>query len=513
MKYGLIYLFFICQFSFGQNWEQLNKIVQSDRSFVSYNHSGGQIPSGGHQYGISLSMDVDYAIVGAWWEGEGTLDPNEYEKYSGAAYILKRMPNGNWKEVQKLVASDGIELAFFGFSVSISGDYAIIGAPGRGGGAGNNRAYGAAYIFERNLTTDKWEEKQILHGSDQVPLVGSSTSFSRNVEISGNYAIVENYFFKRENDGVWREQSKLLKSGPKSIYGDLLIVGEHLETNDGIVNGGVAYVMELKDDVWVEKQKLVASDSKAGDRFGKSVSIFKDYIVVGAPFQNYNNLGTVAYDNSGAVYVFKKNLNGFWIEVQKIIASDRHHSDQFGDSVSIFEDKIVVGSRLDDYNENNSIGSAYVFENYNGVFQEKNKLIALDGHAEDRFGYAVDINDKYVIASAPFQDYDEFGSDFIKDNGAVYIFSADRTLKNENLSQIQFSVYPNPGNNKINVRIPTNINEGKIYITNIFGVKIIDKKIDSNEMIINISNLSIGTYFINILSKDGRSEFLKFFKN
>ena len=105
-----------------------------------------------------------------------------------------------------------------------------------------------------------------------------------------------------------------------------------------------------------EVAKLTASDAAANDRFGDSVSISDDIIVVGARFDDD------AGSSSGSVYVFGKDVGGDdnWGQITKLTASDAAAVDRFGDSVSISDDIIVVGAPNDD-DAGSSSGSAYVF--------------------------------------------------------------------------------------------------------------------------------------------------------
>src|SRR5436190_3966031 len=86
------------------------------------------------------------------------------------------------------------------------------------------------------------------------------------------------------------------------------------------------YVFEKINDNWTQKQKLFASDRTSGIDFGHSVAISRNYIIVGAPGDE---------NNAGAVYVFLRNASGNWIQEKKLVANDRSAGDLFGTSVSI----------------------------------------------------------------------------------------------------------------------------------------------------------------------------------
>ena len=186
-------------------------------------------------FGDSVSISGNYAIVGAYGDDYAGL-------FSGSAYIFKQ-DEGIWTQQARLVASDaGWDLYFhFGESVAISGDYAAVGTPNR------NRAQGAVYVFRRDGVN--WVQKQILIPWDT------------------NYF---HYF-----------------GSSVSISSDYLIVGTEI---------GKAFIFKRDGSYWNEQAKLKASDGAAVDKFGKSVFINGDHAIVGA---------------DGAAYVFKRDSQGY----------------------------------------------------------------------------------------------------------------------------------------------------------------------------------------------------------
>jgi hypothetical protein len=197
------------------------------------------------QFGYSVSISGDYAIIGAW----GGLGP-------GSAYIFKR-EGEVWSEEVKLVASDGAANDFFGVSVSISGDYALVGAYGDDD---NGLSSGSAYIFKRDGTT--WSQQAKLTASDGA----DNDWFGESVSISGDYALVGAYW-----DDDWGSDS------------------------------GSAYVFKQEGEAWSEEDKWTASDGLVeGDYFGGSVCVSGYYAIVGAYHNDYNG------SNSGSAYMFDR---------------------------------------------------------------------------------------------------------------------------------------------------------------------------------------------------------------
>ena len=324
----------------------------------------------------------------------------------------------------KVVQSDGVEGGIFGSGVSISGDYAVVGA---GGDSDNGTQSGSAFIFEREDAT--WIEVAKLGASDGV----LGDIFGRDVDINGGYVIVgaigdddngtnsgSAYIFERQGAN-WVEVAKLVASDGAeldefgrnvSIDDDYAIIGVPLH-DDGGDNSGAAYIFERQGVAWVEVAKLAARDRNSGDNFGGSVSISKDHAVVGAPFNDDDG------EESGSVYIFERQGSS-WVEVAKLLASDAAENDRFGISVSIDDGYVVVGADFDDAGSENS-GSAYIFERQGSSWAEMAKLIPTDGAENDLFGRSVSISGDSVIVGAIGDDDNGASS------GAAYVFERKNT--------------------------------------------------------------------------------------
>jgi len=164
-------------------------------------------------------------------------------------------------------------------------------------------------------------------------------------------------------------------------------------------NIGRASVYYYNGTNWILQAHLFASDSTTTMNFGTSVSISGDYVVVGAPKSKTNNIP------QGAVYLYQKPTNGWGnaTETAKLVASDGATDDHFGFSISISGNDLVIGAnRADDLG--NRSGSAYVFTKpltgwINGT--ETAKLLPSDGTTEDTFGSKVDIDGASIVIGSP----------------------------------------------------------------------------------------------------------------
>jgi hypothetical protein len=362
-------------------------------------------------FGYSVSISGDSAIVGALYDDDNGTD-------SGSAYIFKW--NGtSWIQQAKLLASDGEAGDRFGRSVSISGDLAIAGAYGDDD---NGYWSGSAYIFKWNGTS--WIQQAKLLASDGAAYdeFGISVSISGDLAVVGAYRDDDNgstsgsaYIFKWDGTN-WSQRAKLLASDGAaydefgisvSISGNLAIVGAYGDDANG-TDSGSAYIFKWDGTSWSQQAKLLASDGAADDFFGWSVSISGDLTIVGAFYDDAN--GT----DSGSAYIFKWNGTN-WVEQQKLLASDGAAGDLFGISVSISGDLAIVGAHNDNDNGSNS-GSAYIFKWDGTNWVEQAKLLASDGADDDEFGISVSISGDLVIVGAHGND------DNGTDSGSAYIF-------------------------------------------------------------------------------------------
>jgi hypothetical protein len=360
------------------------------RNGTVWNEQSKLLPSDGEArevFGGSVSIDGDYAIISASHD-----DDNGY--CSGSAYIFK-CDGTVWAEQSKLLPSDGKKDHKFGSSVAIDGDYVIIGAVGDDY---NGEYSGSAYIFKRDGTV--WTEQSKLLPSDGE----DNDCFGVSVSIDGDYAIIGSgsddngyrsgsaYIFKCDGT-VWTEQSKLLPSDGESgelfgmyvsIDGDYALIGAWADDDNGDRSGS-AYIFKRDGNIWSQQVKLLPSDGKFCGYFGFSVSIDGDYAIIGAYGDKDNG------KNAGSVYVYKRD-GLTWSRHVKLLAPDGIKGDCFGWSVAINSDYVIIGAVEADGNEPNS-GSAYVYKNIS-EFQSPN-IPSINGPTSGK----VLIKHKFIIST------------------------------------------------------------------------------------------------------------------
>jgi hypothetical protein len=213
-----------------------------------------------------VAVSGDYAIVGTYGEDGGDGDPLTN---AGAAYVFRRTGDNTWDTGTKLMAPDAEEGDQFGGSVAVSGDYAIVGARCENGGGGDPWGnFGAAYVFRRT-GVNSWDTGVKLVAPDAQ----GSDYFGNSVAVSGDYAIVGAhqedgddvgplgsagavYMFRRTGDNTWDTGIKLV--APDAQEGDLFgtsvaVSSEHVIAGalyedggegDPVNAAGAAYIYE-----------------------------------------------------------------------------------------------------------------------------------------------------------------------------------------------------------------------------------------------------------------------------
>ncbi|MBL8692560.1 MAG: FG-GAP repeat protein [Planctomycetes bacterium] len=288
----------------------------------------------------------------------------------------------------------------FGYSVAISGDTVVIGTPGEDSNAtGVNGSQfdnssidsGAAYVFVRNGLS--WSQQAYVKPSNSGPL----DNFGSSVAISGNTIVVGSPGEDSSSTGV-----------------------NNFQGVDSAGDSGAAYVFERIGTTWSQQAYLKASNTDADDRFGYTVGISGDTIVVGAGGEdsiatgvNGNSADDGALD-SGAAYVFVR-AGTSWSQQAYLKASNTGAGDNFGTSVAVSGNTIVIGASGESSgsvgvnanqsdNSSPSSGAAYVFARVSGMWSQQAYLKPSNTGTDDRFGGCVSISGDTVVVGAINED-------------------------------------------------------------------------------------------------------------
>ena len=366
----------------------------------------------GDSLGSSVAIDGDILVVGATGDDEGGNN-------AGSAYIFNRI-NDNWSLQAMLTASDAAADDAFGSAVSVSGETVVIGSPGDDDGGS---ASGSAYVFVRNGTD--WFEEAKLTAFDGT----SDNSFGSSLAISGDSVVIgsigddENgadsgavYIFTRAGI-IWSQQAKLTAADAVagaifglsvSIDDDYVIVGAPQDNENGN-NSGSAYIFTRTGSVWNQQAKLTPDDAATGDQFGFSVAIWYNTVAIGAPGNDDGG------DESGSAYIFSRFISN-WSQETKLTAYDAAANDQYGYSLALDDDFLVIGAVGEDYRASNT-GAAYLYTGFLSSWSLETKLTALGAQIDDQFGWSTAISGETLIVGAPFQDAGA------SESGSAYVYS------------------------------------------------------------------------------------------
>lgn len=430
-------------------------------------------------FGSSIDIDEDTVIVGATGESNSqtsivngaTITDDNSSSGSGAAYIFI-CSEGEWSHQAYLKAPNAGSDDSFGESVAVSGDTVVVGANMEDN---SNRDLvngstitddnglidsGAAYVYVRSGTD--WSQQAYFKPNTTE---GAGDNFGYAVDINSDtivvgaplddnaHSSVQSPYYSFLNGGsdrgsahvftrsgtTWSWESYLQASNSgdldqfgtsAAISGDTIVIGAPYEdnnqttiTNDSSItdnddaeSAGAVYVFVRSGTTWSLQSYLKAPNAEAGDRFGTSVAISDDTIVVGAINEDSSQTtitdGSSIADNNdaenaGAAYVFVRSGTE-WSLQSYLKASNAEANDGFGKSVKISDDTIVVGADSEDSNDagdsaNNdasNAGAAYVFTRSDTSWSQEAYLKASNAGESDNLGYSVSVSGDTVIAGA-----------------------------------------------------------------------------------------------------------------
>jgi hypothetical protein len=347
----------------------------------------------------------------------------------------------NWSAQAYVKAANANAGDQFGRAVAIDGDTLVVGATGEDSAQttvsnGNTASpdnsaasAGAVYVYVRS--GGNWNQQAFI----KAPNAQTTDQFGVSVALSGDTLVVG---ASNEDSG----QTVITNGGTASA-------------DNSAANSGAAYVFvrNAANGTWTQQAYLKAPNAETNDSFAASVAISKDTIVVGAIGEDSNqtvitNGGTAGADNSaaraGAVYVFVRSANT-WSQQAYLKASNADQSDEFGTSVAISTDTIVVGAPTESSSQTTitngstasadntaqAAGAAYVFVRRGNTWAQQAYLKAANAQEDDVFGFAVAISGDTLVVGSFGEDSSQTtitnGSNASADNsagnsGAAYVF-------------------------------------------------------------------------------------------
>lgn len=374
------------------------------------------------QFGYSVAISGDTLVAGSIQDFIGAnVD-------QGSATVFTRS-NNVWIERAALVASDGAARDAFGFAVAIDGNTIAAGAFKADIGA--NEEQGAVYIFVRD-GNGGWTQQAKLAASDG----DDGDAFGYSVALDGDTLVIgavgrdhnvfaaygAAYVFTRSGT-TWTQQARLLHTDgwtsdnfgqDVAIDGNTLVVSTGAADVNSVQNQGAAWVYVRNGSTWMLQDKITASDAAMFDEFGRSVDIDGNRILIGS----LARIGANEYQ--GAAYVFERT-GSIWNETAKLVAADGAFNDRFGFSVALEGEVAVIGSFGDDASGEGQ-GSVRIFAKTGGAWQPRATRFAHDAETFAGLGYCVAVSGNDVAAGAHSDDVGD-----ALDQGSVYVFNADAT--------------------------------------------------------------------------------------
>ncbi len=472
---------------YGDGWYQNSGTVymyknDENANFIEIDKLKGSNSNEWQFFGNSVSVSGNYVAVGAYLEGyvqKTAYDENgtwlNTAKFGGAGrtYIFKNDGNDTYEEVAKLqpINGDITAYGFFGSSVSMDGNYTLIGSEfGDGNVLGDS--VGSAFIFKNTFLPngkDKFVQIAKLIANDSQ----RHSQFGCSVSMDGNYAVVgavrkdgndidtgAAYVFKNDGNDNYTQVAKLTGLGSEkedyfgasvAIDGNYIAIGAYGDDGIALESGAVYVFKNDGNDNYTQVAKLTVEDASFKDWLGYSISIKGSRIVAGAFYSDDGSL-----ENSGGAYIFKNDGNDNYTQVAKLVG--KSSKDNFGNSVSLSSENIAVGSLLDDVSGSDS-GGAYIaslnaedglyFLNYKPLWQvDEDKTIDLFSIntvssnspltysllGVDSSVFDVNLDGKITFNSVP--DFENPNDNNFDNNYLLSIVLTDRTNTSYTFSQI-----------------------------------------------------------------------------
>jgi len=314
------------------------------------------------QFGFGVALSGSLAVVGS--QGDSMTGPPPLAQ-AGAAYVYE-LVEGVWSERWRLTADPAAAGDLFGYSVAVAGGTVFVGAPSDGDFG--VRA-GALYVFQRD--GDTLAQVQVLRPADIAPF----DLFGVSVAVSGEWLWVG--AMNEGNSGV-----------PETQF-------------DG---AGAVYAFRKEGAVWVERAKLAVAESNAVDFFGSSVALDGTVGVIGALGRD-DACPEDANCNSGAAYVFRRTGDITWMKATKLAPSELAAGDEFGVSLAMVGNEILVGATRADAPETADTGAGYLYI-YGGVDSVAfaGKLAVPLSQSHDNYGRGVAFDRDIIVLGGPNAD-------------------------------------------------------------------------------------------------------------
>jgi hypothetical protein len=372
--------------------------------------SEGASGSAGDGFGTAVALTGTTAFIGAPGRTSAT----------GAVYLFA-FEGGSWVQQATLAASNGQTGYDFGISLAVSTTTALIGSSSYGINTGT------VYVFTQS--GGSWEQSTQIEASAPHTI---GNKFGYSVSLSGTTAVVGAYgrdaymgagfVFAPGKKSSWTQSAELVASDGQgggdlfgrsvALFGTTLVVGAPGHHGDG-----AAYIYTLDGSTWTLATELSDPGATAGDLFGESAAISGRNVIIGAPGND---------DHTGTAYVYNDSATG-WSLRSTLTASDHGNGNEFGNAVALSGPTAVVGAD----GRNHFAGAAYVFSSSGKTWSQVQELGAADGAKGDDYGWAVGVSPSAIVVGAPGYDTDAGIAYFYGFNGATWTLQSELAGSND----------------------------------------------------------------------------------
>lgn len=384
------------------------------RALVEQEVSSDRSPAG-NDFGYSLALSGDTALIGAWSEDD----------QKGAAYFYTRS-GGTWIESQRIAPAEQRLNDEFGIPVALDGDTAAVTA--RGYDLSHHSAAGAVFVY--NLTGGSWVQSQLLI----APGPPSGTYFGIALALKGDYLVVGTpdatvngnrsqgavFVFVRSH-GLWTLRQELTDpegtvnsrfASVVAVSSEGTVFAESEASVNGLSGAGAVLVYSRNGRTWTQTQKLTANVPEENAYFGTAIACSDSTAVIGAYSATVDGLS-----GAGKVYVFTDN-SGTYTQTQELVSPDPQAYSSFGGAIAIARSRLAIGAPAMQIGDHAFQGATYLFDGAPGSYVFRQQLTASNGAANSEFGISVGLSPDTVLVGAPRQPVrTEF------QDGAAYFYS------------------------------------------------------------------------------------------
>ena len=493
MKYALIIFLCISKIALSaQNWTQVGSDIDGE---AAEDQSGCS---------VSLSSDGSTVAIGAYLN-----DSNG--RYAGHVRIYRNI-SGTWtqqgSDIDGEAAGDNS-----GYSVSLSSDGSIvaIGAPSNGG---NGNAAGHVRVY-KNISGNWTQQGSDIDGEAAGDGSGQSVSLSSDgstVAIGaqgndGNGNAAGHVRVYKNISGNWTQQGSDIDAEAAGDYsgtsvslssdGSTVAIGAYFNDGNGRHAGHVRIYRNISG-TWTQQGSDIDGEA-AEDHFGLSVSLSSDGSTVAIGARNNDGNGNAA----GHVRVYK-NISGTWTQQGSDIDGEAA-GDGSGQSVSLSSDgsTVAIGAPYSDENGASFAGHVRIYKNISGNWTQQGSDIDAEA-AGDYSGFFVSLSSdgSTVAIGAPFNDGNG------RDAGHVRVYSTG--INNAGVTEIKsdFTIYPNPASDELNIKIESNLIGSQFKIINALGQEVKQGELSNLNATIDVSTLPKGSYTMFIGTENYSHPFL-----